>query len=109
VFCYVGHLLPYLHHRGLGRSPHGVWGSWARASGFKLRGDTEIHQQEWKNTMSHGKACWVTTRGPLVASGTSLSLGDPRGVTEKLRERLSRARPQSCKVYKARAAFQRGG
>lgn len=40
---------------------------------------------------------WASTRGPLAA-GTSLSREDPRGVTEKLRERLSGACPQSNRL-----------
>ena len=58
--------------------------------------------------MSRGKACWATARGPLAAAGTSLSHKDPRGVTEKLRERLSGACPQSGKFCKTRVAL-RGG
>lgn len=45
--------------------------------------------------MSRGKACWATIGGPLAAAGTSLSCEDPGGVTEKLREWLSGACPQS--------------
>lgn len=54
--------------------------------------------------MSRGKACWATTRGPLAAAGTNFSREDPGEVTEKLREWLSGACPQSSKFCKTRVA-----
>lgn len=58
--------------------------------------------------MFRGKACWATARGLLAAVGTSVSRKDPEGVTEKLREWLSGACPQSSKLCKTRVALRRG-